>query len=169
VRADWLPETLDWLDARFAADRIPSALKPSEYFQRQAYICPSSPRPTEVAIRHRIGVDRFLFGVDYPHPEGTWPNTLAWLREVFAQVPQAEVRAILGENAVSCYGLDASRLRAVADRVGLEAERLFGPGEAPPRAVLEHFETRAGFARPAETFDAAALDRTFDQDLRLSA
>jgi hypothetical protein len=165
VRADWLPETLVWLDDRFAAERIRTQLKPSDYFRRQAYVCPSSPRPTEVAIRDRIGVERFLFGIDYPHPEGTWPNTLEWLRAVFAGVPEAEVRAILGENAVRCYGLDAARLRAVADRIGLEAERLFAPAAAPKARVLEHFDVRAGYARPAETFDAEILDRTFAADL----
>ena len=33
-------------------------------------------------------------------------------------MPEAELRAILGENALRLYGLDEGRLRAVAARIG---------------------------------------------------
>ncbi len=31
----------------------------------------------ECEIRDRIGVDRIMWGADYPHIEGTWPHSLA--------------------------------------------------------------------------------------------
>jgi energy-coupling factor transporter ATP-binding protein EcfA2 len=39
---------------------------------------------------------------DYPHPEGTWPNTHDWIRDAFGDVPVDEARLILGENAIAC-------------------------------------------------------------------
>ena len=83
VRSDWLPETLAYLDERFEKERHLTKLKPSEYFERHCYIAPSSPRPAEMKQRREIGIDRMLLGVDYPHVEGTWPNTWDWLRSIF--------------------------------------------------------------------------------------
>ena len=81
----------------------------------------------------RCGLHRFMFGTDYPHPEGTWPNTREWIRDAFAGVPLNEARLILGLNAVRCYGLDGEALRKVADNVGPAprgARR--SPGRRPP-------------------------------------
>ena len=165
VRADWIPDTLAWLDRRFDKEGIRTKLKPSEYFERQGYACPSSPRPSEIAMRDRIGLDRFLFGVDYPHPEGTWPNTLHWLRSLFAGVPEPDVRKILGDNAVKCYGLDAQHLRGVADRIGLPATDLFSFNGTVKEGMVDHFNARAGYSKPAEPIDEDVLERTLQQDL----
>ena len=48
-----------------------------------------------------------MWGSDYPHPEGTWPNTKKRIHETFADVPEEEVRAMLGETAAQVYGFDA--------------------------------------------------------------
>jgi predicted TIM-barrel fold metal-dependent hydrolase len=169
VRADWLPETLAWLDRCFEGRGIRTGLRPSEYFHRQGYVCPSSPRPTEIALRNQISVERFMFGVDYPHPEGTWPNTLHWLRAVFAGVPEQDARRILGENAVQCYGLDGQRLRAVAQRIGLTASDVLSYDGEISGGYLDHFNVRAGYAKPAETFDEGALEQVFQEDIRVAA
>ena len=47
-----------------------------------------------------------MFGRDFPHPESTWPNTWDWLRDAFSGVPEDDVRAIVGENALTCYRID---------------------------------------------------------------
>ena len=56
--------------------------------------------------------------VDFPHPEGTWPHTRDYYRETFSGLPEADGRKILGENAVTFYGLDRQRLQQVADEIG---------------------------------------------------
>jgi len=169
VRADWLPSTLSWLDKRLERGGVRTALKPSEYFARQGYICPSSPRPTEIAIRDQIGLDRFLFGVDYPHPEGTWPNTRPWLQSIFAGVAEQDARQILGLNAVECYGLDGQRLGKIADRIGLRPADILSPSERVRDGVLEHFNVRAGYAKPAEAFDESVLERALQEVLTAAA
>jgi len=93
-------------------------LKPSEYFARQVFVAASMLTPEECGLRHKIGVDKLMWGSDYPHPEGTWPNTRKKLNETFGDVPEAEARAMLGETAASVYNFDSRVLEADAARVG---------------------------------------------------
>jgi hypothetical protein len=59
-----------------------------------------------------------MWGTDYPHPEGTWPNTVAKLRSDFHDVPVEDARQLLGETAARVYGFDVQALRPIADRIG---------------------------------------------------
>jgi predicted TIM-barrel fold metal-dependent hydrolase len=169
VRADWVPASLRLLDERFAAGDTPMTMSPSEYFAQNIYVAPSSPRRSEIELRHEIGVHRFLFGRDYPHPEGTWPNTADWIRATFAGVPEDEARLILGENAIECFGLDRDKLATLAAKIGPKPEDLLGDFDVDP-ALIEHFHFRSGYSAPANAIDEEALGRFVDQDLaRLAA
>jgi hypothetical protein len=68
--------------------------------------------------RHEIGLDRLMWGSDYPHLEGTWPNTMESLRETFGTYPEEETRALLGTNAAEVYGFDLDQLVPIAEKVG---------------------------------------------------
>ena len=57
---------------------------------------------------------RMSFGRDYPHSEGTWPNTIDWLADACGGLPEDELRLILGENAIRDFGLDREHLAQVA-------------------------------------------------------
>ncbi|MFP6630458.1 MAG: amidohydrolase family protein, partial [Myxococcota bacterium] len=72
----------------------------------------------EGAERHRIGVDKLLWGSDYPHMEGTWPNTMDSLRATFGSYPEDETRRILGTNAAEVYGFDLEALAPIAEKFG---------------------------------------------------
>ena len=37
-------------------------------------------------MRYEIGIDNMLWGTDFPHPEGTWPNTHEWLCKTFFDI-----------------------------------------------------------------------------------
>ena len=78
--------------------------------------------------RHRIGLDKLMWGTDYPHLEGTWPNTMKVLRETFADYPEDEIRVLLGGNAASVYGFDLEKLAPIVDEIGLELSDLRGEG-----------------------------------------
>jgi predicted TIM-barrel fold metal-dependent hydrolase len=167
VRADWVPATLAALDTLFAQQANPCALKPSEYWERHCYVAPSSTRRYEVDMRHEIGLDRIMFGMDYPHPEGTWPNTGDWIRATFADVPEHDARLMLGENAIECYGLDPAELAAVAERIGpTPAEVLGGATLVEPRLVQD-FHDRSGYRSPAEVVDTDALAGLVARDREL--
>jgi predicted TIM-barrel fold metal-dependent hydrolase len=164
IRADWVPATLAIFDARHARGGTPLKAKPSEYFQRNCYIAPSSPRDYEVALRHDIGVDRFIFGRDYPHPEGTWPNTFEWIRHAFAGVPESEARLMLGENAIECYGFDREKMAAIAARIGPEPADVLGEHRVDS-TLIEHFDLRSGYSKPPVVVDAEPLTAIINEDL----
>ena len=128
-RADWVPSRLAFLDAvyddqLFAHVRETVKHKPSEYWQRQCYVAASFMSRDEALKRHDIGLDRLMWGADYPHYEGTWPNTDRWLNEAFGQLPVADVTAILAENPARVFGFDLHALSAYAEKVGPSTEEL---------------------------------------------
>jgi len=157
LRADWLPATLARLDAQAAKVAPGLRLKPSEYFKRNCWIAPSSPRPSEVAMRRDIGIDKFLFATDYPHPEGTWPDTFQWLRAIFRNVPEDELRLILGQNAVACLGLDQAKLQTAADRIGPRPTEIYDDRSDVDPALIDAFNRRSGFKKRAEQVDLAEV------------
>jgi predicted TIM-barrel fold metal-dependent hydrolase len=136
-RAGWISETLRNLDNIYESDTqflagadyesVPLPKSPSEYWYLHCYVAGSFLAPHEVAIRQEIGLRHLMWGADYPHIEGTWPRTLLSLRNTFPGVPEDDTRAILGENALEVYGLDPSRLRPIADRIGPTPEQLSVP------------------------------------------
>lgn len=121
-RSEWVPATLDHLDSIYLsefhdwASVIPQ--KPSDYFRQNCWVASSFMARFEAEGRHEIGVDRLMWGSDYPHYEGSYLNTDLCLRATFAGLPVDEVRLILGENAITCFGLDRDAIRAEADRIG---------------------------------------------------
>ena len=100
------------------SDPDPLPKRPSEYWHDHCYLSGSFLAPFEVALRHEIGIGNLMWGSDYPHSEGTWPDTHVSLRHTFATVPEEETRRILGENAIGVFHLDRGALREVADRIG---------------------------------------------------
>ena len=94
------------------------SLSPTEYFARNCYIGASFMTGHEGSFRHAIGVDRLMWGSDYPHLEGTWPNTMKSLHDTFGEYPEDEIRAILGLNAAKAYGFDLDALAPIAERIG---------------------------------------------------
>jgi predicted TIM-barrel fold metal-dependent hydrolase len=167
VRADWLPTTLRHLDAAYDGARgdVPAQRRPSEYWQANCMAAASFVHKAEVAMRHEIGIDTIAFGRDYPHAEGTWPNTSEWLADAFAGVPEAELRQMLGENAIRFFGLDRVPLEAVAGRIGPTVDDVLGaPPDVDPR-IIEHWDARGGYLKPAEHVDPDAIDVLLDEDL----
>jgi predicted TIM-barrel fold metal-dependent hydrolase len=164
IRADWVPATLDHLERKFAELRPPCLRTPHEYFADNVLVVPSSPHRSEVEMRHEIGVDKFGFGQDFPHWEGLWPNTLQWLQHAFHDLPEAEVRGILGGNAIAFYGLDAAALATVADEIGPKIGDIIGDHHVP-EDLIQHFQKRAGYLRSADPVWGDEIDEALLPDL----
>jgi predicted TIM-barrel fold metal-dependent hydrolase len=91
---------------------------PSEYFGTNVFVGASAMSKPEIRRRYANGLDALMWGTDYPHPEGTWPNTALRLSTDFRDVPVEETRLLLGLNAVRCYDLDLAALSAIAAEIG---------------------------------------------------
>jgi predicted TIM-barrel fold metal-dependent hydrolase len=100
---------------------------PSEYFARNCHIGRSLMTTGDVEGRYIVGVDRIMWGLDYPHHEGSWPNTDVALRLNFSAVPEEEVRMMTSLNAARLYGLDLDFLQTVADEIGPTVEEIARP------------------------------------------
>ena len=148
----WIPERLRELDHFFHRMRDESngsqeamwggpvrklSLTPTEYWQRQCHVGASFLRPSEARLRYEVGVERVMWGTDYPHVEGTQPFTREVLRATFADVPEAEVRAILGGNAAELYGFDLDALQPLVDRIGPTVAEVAVPLDAVPEGGLK--------------------------------
>jgi predicted TIM-barrel fold metal-dependent hydrolase len=68
--------------------------------------------PLAVRSVDEIGVDRILWGSDFPHPPCTYPNTHATLDRILAGLPAETQRKIVGGNVMQVYGMQASDLRS---------------------------------------------------------
>jgi len=164
IRADWVPATLAHLDHRFDELHVPCERTPTKYFIEHCLVVPSSPHRAEVDMRDEIGVNRFGFGQDFPHWEGLWPNTLDWLRHAFGGVDETDLRAILGGNAIRFYGLPEAKLAGVAARIGPDAADILGDHPVSEE-LLQHFQRRAGYLRPADPVFVNEIDDMLEPDL----
>jgi predicted TIM-barrel fold metal-dependent hydrolase len=71
----WLPYALERMDAE--ADQFKDLglqLKPSEYWRRQMA---ASFQDDQFGVdsAEAIGVETLMWGADFPHPDGTWPDS----------------------------------------------------------------------------------------------
>ena len=165
LRSYWVKPLLDHLDQWMDRSGAGLARRPSEYFAEHCFVTPSAIRRLEVQGRHDVGVDRLMFGADFPHVESTWPNTRDWIRATFDGVPEPEARRILGENAVDLFGFDRPRLEQVASTVGPRPADVLGSHAVDPRLVA-HFDVRSGFHKPPDPpLDGWGLDEMLAADL----
>src|SRR5262249_28775922 len=102
--------------------------------------------------------------------ESTWPHTREWLQEAFVGVPEDEVRAMLGENAIRFAGLDRERLAEIARRIGPTIEEITGPHEEIRPELMANFNARGGFSKPWEGDEQIGLIAPLvEKDLTIAA
>ncbi len=119
----WLPSLVRDMESFFdthggAPVRSYLKMRPAEYVDRHVFLGGSLMNRGEAEMREEIGVDRLMWGADYPHLEGAAPVHRLILRQVFGGMPEQDLRRILGANAVRVFGFDGDLLQKVADRVG---------------------------------------------------
>jgi hypothetical protein len=102
----WLPYILDRMDEEYE-DRFYSlnlSMKPSELWRRQGYSTYQHEASVAKVIP-LIGEDNIMWGSDYPHPDGIWPDSQKWIEQDLAGLSASVRRKILCENAGKLYGL----------------------------------------------------------------
>ena len=52
-----------------------------------------------------MGVETLMWGSDYPHGDGVWPESSRYIKEQFGHLPKDTFRKITCENAGKFYGL----------------------------------------------------------------
>jgi predicted TIM-barrel fold metal-dependent hydrolase len=101
----WLPYVLERMDdewhERFT--HLELTMPPSGYWQRQMFATFQNDE-AGLLLADRIGVHTLMWGNDFPHGDGVWPDSLAVIDKQFAEVPESTRRAVTYENAARLYG-----------------------------------------------------------------
>jgi predicted TIM-barrel fold metal-dependent hydrolase len=101
--------------------------KASEYFADNVWMGASFPGPADAEVFKEIGLDKVMWGSDYPHDEGTYPKTRESLRAAFSGWTEPDLRTIFSENIAKVYGFDLDALAPLAAEHGPTVEELATP------------------------------------------
>ena len=104
----WIPYALDRMDFEFE-DRFRDLmkLKPSEYWQRQ---CKATFQydvigPKLIGTNNLMTVDTLMWGSDYPHTDGIWPESTKYINQQFEGLSAEDIQKITCDNAAKFYNL----------------------------------------------------------------
>jgi len=102
----WVPYALDRMDFEWE-DRFQDLglkMRPSDYWRRQ---CKATFQYDRIGTKlvDEMGAESLMWGSDYPHGDGVWPESDKYIAEQFAHLPAAVTQKITCENAGRFYGL----------------------------------------------------------------
>ena len=106
----WMPYLLDRMDIvarESATGGVDLDRPPSEIVRGRVWGCVFDDQHG-LNSRDAVGLEHILFETDYPHTDGTWPESRAGAPPQCAPagMDAAECPAFLRGNAIRCYGLD---------------------------------------------------------------
>ncbi|MFM8862203.1 MAG: amidohydrolase family protein [Acidimicrobiia bacterium] len=142
--AAWVPEVLERMDnihnsmvrGRIGEIGMPASgalpHRPSDYFRRNCFLGSSFPSPKQAATVREIGIDKCMWGSDYPHNEATSPYSIESIRHSFVGWDEADLRKVLAENAAAVYHIDLEALQPIADRIGPTVAEIATPLDVVP-------------------------------------
>ena len=102
----WIPYALERMDFEWE-DRFRDLglkMKPSDYWRRQ---CKGTFQFDRIGgkLIDDMGVESLMWGSDYPHADGVWPESSKYIEENFGHLPADVVRKVTCENAGKFYRL----------------------------------------------------------------
>jgi predicted TIM-barrel fold metal-dependent hydrolase len=111
--AGWMPWTVNALDS-FSKDhphwvRPKLAEKPSFYVRRQIHAVFMDDQ-VAVANHEFIGADSLLWGNDYPHDEGLYPNSQEVIAKLSKDMSPQDKAQIFGGNAARLFNFDVEAI-----------------------------------------------------------
>ena len=104
----WIPYVLWRMDAEWEDQFKDLSLKmpPSEYWKRQCYATYQSD-PVGVKLLDELSAANVMWGSDFPHPDGIWPDSKEYVARELGHLPAAVRRKVVCENAAKLYGFNA--------------------------------------------------------------
>ncbi len=112
----WLLQTMDQMQQRRYIRMFTLPLRASEYFLRQGAVTISDD-PVALNNVRFTGTDCMMWGNDYPHDEGTFPNSRRPIEEIRAALAPDKAHHVLCGHAARLYGFDLDHLAATKDVV----------------------------------------------------
>lgn len=113
----WLPHWLGRMQEtyeKFALMSRRHRTSPLELVRQQLYL---SGEPADLGLAHAVelvGARRILFGSDWPHMDGAWPDPMVIVRDR-SDLSEVDKRSILVDGPAEYYGID---LPALVEHLG---------------------------------------------------
>jgi predicted TIM-barrel fold metal-dependent hydrolase len=108
----WLPHFYEQADERYKRhltlvdeEGVRLQRLPSEYLREHTY-WGFQENPVGVRLRHEMGVDRLIWGSDFPHQETAWPDSMDVIAKNFEGVPEDETYRMVCGNVVEFFHLE---------------------------------------------------------------
>ena len=100
----WIPYILQRMDAEWEDQfkELDLKMPPSEYWRRQCYATYQSD-PIGVKLLDELGEDNIMWGSDFPHPDGVWPDSQEYIQRELGHLPAATRKKIVCDNAAKLY------------------------------------------------------------------
>ncbi|PYM35609.1 MAG: hypothetical protein DME17_11925 [Candidatus Rokuibacteriota bacterium] len=101
----WIPYVLERMDAEWEDQfkDLTLTMRPSDYWRRQCYATYQTDR-IGVKLIDDLGPERVMWGSDFPHPDGVWPDSREYILRELGHLPAEARRKIVCENAARLYG-----------------------------------------------------------------
>ena len=77
-------------------------MKPSELWRRQGYSTFQDEALSEEVIGI-VGADNIIWGADYPHPDGVWPDSRETVERNLGHLDEATLSKLVYWNAAGLY------------------------------------------------------------------
>ncbi len=106
----WALQAMDQMQDRRHLYRKHLPLRYSEYFLRQGHITITDDAVALNNMHFTGGADRLLWGNDYPHDEGTWPESGRFIDAIRKTLSSDDAHKLLCGNAARIYGFDLDYL-----------------------------------------------------------
>jgi predicted TIM-barrel fold metal-dependent hydrolase len=102
----WIPYVLWRMDAEWEDQfkDLSLTMAPREYWKRQCWATYQTD-PIGVKLIDELGADKIMWGSDFPHPDGIWPDSQEYIRQELGHLPADVRRKVICENAGKLYGL----------------------------------------------------------------
>jgi hypothetical protein len=102
----WIPYVLQHMDLEWEDQfqDLELKMKPSEYWYRQFYATYQTD-PVGIELLDHLGEDNVMWGSDFPHPDGIWPDSQEFLSRELTGVSAEARRKIVRDNALKLYRL----------------------------------------------------------------
>jgi len=101
----WIPYVLWRMDAEWEDQfkDLSLTMPPSEYWKRQCWATYQTD-PIGIKLLDELGADKIMWGSDFPHPDGVWPDSREYIERELGHLPADVRRKITCENAARLYG-----------------------------------------------------------------
>jgi predicted TIM-barrel fold metal-dependent hydrolase len=136
---------------------FPDGMGPEDVFRKHLLCCFISD-PIGVELIDHFNIDNLCWESDYPHSDGSWPNSPEIVTKLLGRLGDAQINKITHENAIRHYRFDPFAIRARQDcTVGAL------------RALSPDVDTVTRVGRPAGHEQLAAWNRMKEHTKRREA